>query len=240
MKEGRHRFIVGKTRSGKSNWTYQQAIAYQKENPDHGIIVINHKRDQGWNKLIPPFEREGHAPVFKRGAVINWCLTDDDNWLLDTFLRKVIKAGRKDKPTGCLIIIDESQSIPQHFAPLKTLLVQGAGMGISVWMLTQRPAFVSLFGITQSSEIIVFNVMGLRDQETLNEYMEGQLLPYIRGSGVLPKYNYLSYDYAENAVVVNEPCAVLRPSDVLKKPTSRVVKTLGFFAVAALAVKTLF
>lgn len=237
MKEGRHRFIVGKTRSGKSNWTYQEALAYHKENPTHSIVVINHKRDMGWNQLIKPFEREGHRPKFKPGMIINWVLTDDDNDLLEDFLRDVIKAGRKDKPIGCLVIIDESQSIPQHFTPLKTLLVQGAGMGISVWLLTQRPAFVSLFGITQSAEIIVFNVMGERDKDTLNEYMEGKLLPHLRGEGKLMQYHYIHYQYAENELVVKEPCAILKPTDVISKPASMKWKILGFGGLAAVLAK---
>lgn len=239
MEEGRHRFIVGKTRSGKSYYTYAEASRWREEHPNGSVVVLNHKRDHGWNQMIKPFEKLGSMPNYFQGCAVNWVLTEDDEWFLIQFLNKIHRAHRKDDPGECLIIFDESQAIPQNFKPLKTLLVQGAGMGISVWMLTQRPAFVSLFGITQSSDIIIFNVMGETDKARLNEFMENSFSPYIRGERILEKYHFLAYNYAENDLQVMPPISHTG-SKIESVKRYGLFKWVGGLAFFSFVLKTIF
>jgi len=218
--------VVGRTGSGKSVYAQSRVYEWHKAHPKNQIIIINHKNDDGWNTMIPPTDNPHLSDQF-----INWVLSaeqdDDLEWLMWELFEKL-----KANPTETLLVFDEGQALNPHSKANKTLWTQGRSLKLTIVTLTQRPAHISLFAITQSSEIVLFNIIGRDDLKKLNDLMDVELSNFIRPetrnepAKRLAPFNYVLYDVPDGEAIINHPVPrvhlqpLIEPTlvDEVKKP----------------------
>ena len=107
LTRGEHFTIIGKTGCGKSAFVERLVAKYRDKYPDDRVVIVNHKSERSWNKLLPPvYER----PSLK-DKVVNWAVLPDDNDELDDYLMSVYVRARSGEPA--LVVIDEGLAMPQ-------------------------------------------------------------------------------------------------------------------------------
>lgn len=227
IRKGRHWLIVGKTQSGKSTYVEHLVADYRKRYPRDAVIIVNHKNEKSWARLLKPVFT---PPKYRKGMVVNWAAVPQHNDYVEDFLFDVWNGGRHGK--HALVVIDEGMAMPQNSAAINTLYTQGASLGITMVMLTQRPMRVSISAVTQSDNIVIFNLFGKNDLERLDSYMVVNLGNYIRpatekrSGKFLEKYHYLHYDSANGVMSENPPierdeklAIVANPKSTTGKPS---------------------
>jgi len=225
IRKGKHWLIVGKTQSGKSTYVEHLVADYRTRYPLDAVIIINHKNEKSWERLLKPVFA---PPRYKKGMVVNWAATPQQNDYVEDFLFDVWEGGRKGK--HALVVIDEGMAMAQNSPAINTLYTQGASLGITVIMLTQRPMRVSISAVTQSDNIVIFNLFGKNDLERLDSYMVVNLGQYIRPATerregrFLAKYHYLHYDSAAGMLTNNPPITINEHLALVANPKSTTGK----------------
>lgn len=225
IKRGRHWLIVGKTQSGKSTLIEHLVADYRRKHPDDAVIIINHKNEKSWKALLAPTFK---PPRYKRGMVCNWSVIARHNDYVEDFLWDVWEAGRVGHKA--LVVIDEGMALPQNSNAISTLYTQGASLGITMVMLTQRPVRVSISAVTQSSHIVIFNLFGKADLDRLDSYMTVNLRKYIRPATErvegkqLERYHFLHYNSDLGVITENAPIAVNKNLSIVENPKSTTGK----------------
>lgn len=221
IKRGKHTLIVGKTQSGKTTLVETLVAGYRRDYPNDAVIIINHKNEKSWERLLKSVVK---TPRYRPGMIVNWSVLKRQNDDLEDFLDDVWEHGRKGKKA--LVVIDEGMSIPQNSSAIATLYTQGASLGVTMIMLTQRPVAVSLAAVTQSSHIVIFNLMGKSDLDRLDSYMVVNLREYIRpatdrrAGKSLAKWHYLHYSANDGTIRENTPLTIDRNLSIVANPKS--------------------
>lgn len=188
MKMGERLLIIGKTGSGKTVRAIHALLDLHRENPTAGILVINHKDEQDICKVIKPNKRIPKA--FKSGDIVHIrpLLGDKEaDEKLNKLLEDVYNVG------NTIVYIDEGLMIPASNRQMMALQTQGRSKKISIILLSQRPKFISLFAITQATEIDVFNVQGRDDIKTLENVVRPKNEKLETYVDAIPKYHYIEY-----------------------------------------------
>lgn len=225
IKPGRHWLIVGKTQSGKSTLIEHLLADYRRKYPSHAVIIINHKNEASWAKLLKPVFT---PPKYRPGMVVNWSVIKKHNDYVEDLLDDVWEGGRKGHKA--LVIIDEGMAMPHSSSAITTLYTQGASLGVTMVMLTQRPVSVSISAVTQSSNIVIFNLFGKTDLDRLDGYMVVNLKQYIRPATEkhtgksLAKWHYLHYDSDHGVITEYPPLVPDKHLSIVANPKSTTGK----------------
>lgn len=157
--------IVGMTGSGKT--TFGLWCLSRRRYDKMPWIIIDFKRDPAIAR-IPRLEEFGVSEKLPRGKglfVVRPTPADiDDGLVTDLFFR----IWDKEK-TG--IFIDEGYMIPRLDKGLRTVLTQGRSKRIPMIALSQRPAFISPFLLSESEYKSVFYLGHPSDIERMNQWM---------------------------------------------------------------------
>lgn len=221
IKRGRHWLIVGKTQSGKSTLVEHLVADYRTNYPNDAVIIINHKNEKSWERLLKPTFK---PPRYRPGMVVNWSVESRHNDYVADLLYDVWLAGRKGHKA--LVVIDEGMAMPQDSHEINTLYTQGASMGITMVMLTQRPVRVSIAAVTQSSHIVIFNLFGKADLDRLDSYMVVNLKQYIRPATdkaegkALDRYHWLHYNSDMGVINERKPITINDKLRIVDNPKS--------------------
>lgn len=178
-----HHAIFGQNGSGKTVfglWTLAQR-SYDKM----PWYIVDFKRDDVIDQ-IPRLEETditGRPTKHKGLYVVRPTVEETDNGTVTRWLYRVHEHGH----TG--VFIDEGYMFRTMWNPgLRTLLTQGRSKRIPMIALSQRPAFVSPFILSESSHLSVFYLQMPQDVAKVREF-----LPDARPKALPPHEQYYAY-----------------------------------------------
>lgn len=157
--------IVGSTGSGKT--VFGLWCLSQRNYDQMPFIIVDFKRE-GLIAEIPRLEEidiDGKIPKHAGLYVVRPGVLDVDAGNVTEFLFRVWDREH----TG--LFIDEGYMIPPRDPGLRTVLTQGRSKHIPVISLSQRPAHISPFLLSEAEFKSVFYLEHPRDIERLNEWM---------------------------------------------------------------------
>lgn len=157
--------IVGTTGSGKT--VFGLWCLSQRNFDRMPFIIVDFKRDEQIAQIPRLEEIDINAKIPKRPGlyVVRPDATDIDAGNVTDFFYRVWERER----TG--LFLDEGYMIPPRDPGLRTVLTQGRSKRIPIISLSQRPAFVSPFLLSESEFKSVFYLEHPRDIERMNEWM---------------------------------------------------------------------
>ena len=199
---GDHYYIVGRTGSGKSIKALHVLRELVHKNPDAGVLIINHKNEKEINNVLPPYKdllgRITIPSKLKNDTRINIIpIAGEQDYEVTNLLREVYFKE------NFIVYIDEGYMINPRNPWLNALFTQGRSKNISVILLSQRPKLVSLFAVTQSNKIFIYNVIGNDDIKTLSNVVRGDVLTTQLTD--LPDFNYVEFDAKTGKTEIKQP-----------------------------------
>jgi DNA helicase HerA-like ATPase len=159
-----HRVLtVGRTGSGKTQagaWLLSEAPFHEQP-----YIIVDYKFDELLNgcdriKEITLTERLPKQP----GLYIVHPTPEVDDDAVEAFLWDV---WRKE---NIGLFIDEGYMIPQTSKSVRALLTQGRSKSIPVIMLSQRPAWITRFAVSEADFYMVFHLQHHGDKKRIAEF----------------------------------------------------------------------
>lgn len=184
--------IFGRTGTGKT----QLGAFILSEAPfdQQPYVIVDYKRDQLLNAIdrsreIGFNELPKHPGVYILHAEPE---TDDDN--INGFMRDVWK----HENIG--LLFDETYMLPQRPA-LPPLLIQGRSKHIPAICLSQRPAWVSRFVLSEADFIAGFHLNDPEDQKKIS-----RLMPAGAFDTRLQEHHCQWYDVGQDALYPLSPC----------------------------------
>lgn len=162
-----HTFICGKTGSGKSvfaAWLMSQS-AWKKP-----WIILDLKRDPLWKAL----QRSGVAAVQRKppfrlprsGITIVRAQPRVHDKELEELLWKIHKRGKSG------LFVDEAYLVPNTSIAMENILTQGRSKSIQVIGCAQRPYYISMFYLSESSFMGIFKLDFDNDRRRVREFVE--------------------------------------------------------------------
>lgn len=168
--------IVGRTGSGKT----QAALwALQKRNYHlNPWIVIDYKGDPSIGK-VPGLTEIGLKDKIPKqaGLYVVRPFPDTDDEVVHDFMMRIWERGH----TG--MYLDEGYMIGRFNTAYRALLTQGRSKRIPIITLSQRPAWISPFILSESEFIQSFHLQTPNDIKRVNEFIPGADI------SALPKYH---------------------------------------------------
>lgn len=196
VRPGERGIIFGQTGSGKSVMLQEQA----RRATAAPVIVMDTKIDEGFEQLAN--ERERSEIVENQRDFKKWLekprrkmpdylivrpksdeVTDPD--VLDGYAQMAYNLQH------CYFLVDEAYQLHkngQALPGLVALLTRGRSRKIGVVLCTQRPKWISLFCLTESSKFLVFYLQLADDRARIAE-----VIPYNRKLNP-EKYHFYFYD----------------------------------------------
>lgn len=228
MKLGEHLLVIGKTGSGKTVRAISALKQLHAENPDAGILIINHKADADIINQVKPLKKIPSR--FRKGDIVHVCplLGDEEaEEAINNLLRDVYKIG------NTIVYIDEGLMIPASNKEMLAIQTQGRSKKISAIVLSQRPKFISLFAVTQASVIDIFNVQGRDDIKTLENVVRPKNEKLEDLIDDLKPFHFLEYD--KDGIRIEKPLPYpIRGSIKPPKKPFPLLKIAAFSAAALL------
>ena len=183
--------IVGRTGSGKSHGgAWLLSNAHFDKQP---YYIIDYKLEELLNS-IPHLKEVGTGEKItdKPGLYIVHP-TPDDADEIEEFLRKI----HAQTHTG--LFIDEAYGIPRMSPAYKRILTQGRSLHIPTYSVTQRPAFLNPFVLSEADFYHVFHLNQEADEKRVEGYLPEKL------DVMLPEYHSRWYDVGKNALFHLKP-----------------------------------
>lgn len=174
--------IFGKTGSGKTQmavWLLSQANFHEQP-----WVILDYKRDSLINS-IDRIKQIGLDSVPKDPGLYLIHLDPEDGDAVNNWLRRV----SDQENVG--LYFDEVYEIPDS-SDFRRILTQGRSKRIPAICLSQRPAFIPLFIISECEHLIAFRLQRRKDRQKLEENVDELDL-----SKSLPKFH--SYWYSVEA-----------------------------------------
>lgn len=245
MELGKRALLIGKSGSGKSMLALQILLDTVRENPEISVLIINHKNEKDLNRVLPPCKKiPSSFKICDRYNIVPMLGNKDDELATNKLLQDIYHNAEKRGHKGCIVLIDEGLMINPRNMEMLALQTQGRSKDISVITLSQRPKYISLFTITQASEIFIFNVMGKEDIKTLEEVIrpKGHKLENVIDD--LEEFHYIAYNEKNKAgdIKIMQPVkfpirGVIKPlKKSLKKPLVILVSLAGIASIFKIAV----
>lgn len=193
--------VIGRTGSGKSRAAVWHLS--QKNLSTRAWIVLNHKGEELIDS-IPGAEMVDMNFVPKKpGLYVYHPVPEIDDDKVTDLLWKI------HARENCGVYIDEGYMINPRDAALTALYTQGRSKQIPMITLSQRPAKICRFGISESDFYQIFPLADKRDRETVNAFVPYDLEPLMRPEigtePILPPYHSVYYDVGKNDLVVLKP-----------------------------------
>jgi DNA helicase HerA-like ATPase len=206
MEIGQRALIIGKSGSGKTVLAQSILLDLIHKNPKVDVLIINHKNEKDINKLLKPEKRiPSRFRIGTRINVVPLFGNKEHEEKIDNLLHDIYQNGDKKRHNGTIVYVDEGLMIRPLNMYMLALQTQGRSKNISVITLSQRPKFISLFTVTQASEIHIFNIMGKDDIKTLERVVRPKdqtLETYIDN---IPPFYYVSYYENLPNLTINKP-----------------------------------
>lgn len=184
--------ILGKTRSGKS---YLAKRAIEKHRG--GVLVVDTKAEKDW----PAYYLDGREPLvgiyrdLQKGAHLAYVPNPDPAKAARALERICLDLIRR-RWRELWLVVDEAQvharkGVP---GPIDYIATQGAGQGIRLVAITQRPAMLSHTVLTQADQVYIF-MLGRFEDGYLRSYgLDGPALrDTLSNAGA---YTYMVFDGA--------------------------------------------
>lgn len=202
--------VVGRTGSGKTRFgTWLLSKARFDVQP---YIVLDWKGEQLFSDLgdrVKEIGLNSKIPTVPGLYIVRPLPGQVDE--TERFLWNVWKAEN----TG--LYVDEGYSIDQRSAGLKAILTQGRSKRIPIIYLSQRPAWISRFVLSEANFYAIFPLNDINDRRSVQGFT-----PLERDSWTMPEYHSLWYDVArdalfrmapvpDDAVIIDTIAARLRP-----------------------------
>jgi DNA helicase HerA-like ATPase len=200
MELGKRALIIGKSGSGKSMLAMQLLLDTVRENPEIGVLIVNHKNEKDLNRILPPCKKiPSRFRIGDRINIVPLLGDKDDDLAVNKLLLDIYHNAERKGHKGTIVLIDEGLMINPRNKEMLALQTQGRSKDISVITLSQRPKYISLFTVTQASYVYIFNVMGTQDVKTLEEVIrpKGHKLEDVIDS--LEEFHYVAYDEKKKA-----------------------------------------
>jgi DNA helicase HerA-like ATPase len=188
--------IFGKTGSGKTHFGLW-ALSHRSY-PRMPWVVLDFKGD-GMISAIPGIEAIDlrHAPPRRPGLYVARPLPSDvDDGIVSGWLMAVWARER----TG--LFIDEGYMLPPRDRALRAVLTQGRSKRIPIIALSQRPAWISPFVMSEAEHLSVFFLQTPADIERVGEWMP----PAARDPSTLPNFHALHYCVPSREFAHLGPC----------------------------------
>ena len=184
--------IIGRNGSGKSvaavwHLSRQNYLTYP-------WVVFNHKREELINEIPGAIhiDRLNFLPT-KPGIYIYTPQPEADDDAVEALMWAIYRRGK----TG--VYIDEGYMINPRSPALNTLYTQGRSLHIPMITLSQRPARISRFAVSESHFYQIFHLVDKRDRDILASFVEtpdGTNLDELNRE--LPEYHSLYYDVSKS------------------------------------------
>lgn len=130
----------------------------------------------------------GEVPRHPGLYVIRPLPTDDD--AVEAWLWKV------HQRENCGIYVDEGYGINRHSPALRAVLTQGRSKRLPVIFLSQRPAWISPFVVSEADFLAIFPLTKPEDQKKVREIVPGDPFEHL---ATLPPFHSYWYDVGRNA-----------------------------------------
>ena len=157
-----HTTILGRNGSGKT-----QCAAWLLSHAPFDImpfIIIDHKNDGLINSVGATVITIHENPPSEPGLYILHVLPNQEEEI-DDFLWKVYAKGH----TG--LYFDEGFMVAK-LDSVDAILMQGRSKEIPVYMLSQRPVWISRYAFSEASHVIVFHLHHKKDREKVKEFFD--------------------------------------------------------------------
>jgi DNA helicase HerA-like ATPase len=157
--------IVGRTGSGKTIFGLWQLSGRSFDRMPW--IIVDFKRDEHIARIprLTEIDVTGSIPKRRGLYVVRPTPTDIDAGVVTEFLFRVWDRER----TG--LFIDEGYMLPPRDRGLRTVLTQGRSKRIPMISLSQRPAFISPWLLSESEFITAFSLKHPADIERMQDWM---------------------------------------------------------------------
>ena len=133
-----------------------------------------------------------------------------NNWLLNIWRKRNIG-----------LYFDEIYMVPDK-AGLSAILTQGRALRIPAIVVTQRPAWLSRFALSETDHIAVFHLNDSEDRAKI-----GRLLPKGAADAIPPQYHSIWYDVSRNKLFHLQPvpdgATILTDIEARLAPRRRVI-----------------
>lgn len=195
--------IIGKTGTGKTCgavWHLSHQDFSKKT-----WIVLNHKGDD----LIDSIAGAEHVDLDFRpdpknkGLFIYHPIPQVDDDAVTELLWDIHAQGNIG------VYIDEGYMIPNRDPAMQALLTQGRSKNIPMIILSQRPAWITRFCISEADFFQVFYLADKRDRQTINGFipvdLENLMSAPVNSEPLLKKFHSLYYDVGANKAVIMQP-----------------------------------
>lgn len=184
-----HISIIGQNGSGKTqlaawvlslaNWTSRPAV------------IIDYKHEELFAQIdgVKPLGSFNGRPPWKRPRNAGLYIVQPHPWEKEEMEALLYSIWRKG---NCIVYFDEAHMLPkQEDGAFQALLTQGRSKKIQLIVLTQRPAFVSRFVMSEAKFFSVFHLNDKRDRQTVASFVP---IPWDYD---LPQYHSYWFDVAK-------------------------------------------
>ena len=182
--------ILGRTGSGKTQfaaWLLSHAPFHKQP-----YVIVDYKYDQLLNDIEGVREIGLKETPKKPGLYIVHPQPDDDEGI-ESFMMNIWKKERIG------IYIDEGYMINKNSPGLTALLTQGRSKHIPAIVLSQRPAWLNRFILSEADYYSVFHMNDRRDQKTVEGFLPGNI------DERLPDYHCRWYDVSKDKSFILQP-----------------------------------
>jgi hypothetical protein len=184
-------FICGSTGTGK---TFVGIWLLSTRDYDRRVwLVFNFKNDALINDLGLPEHDIRKNPPKKPGCyVVNYMPGEDEDAIEDLFL-KIWRQGNIG------VYIDEGAELNRFSKGFRRILTQGRSLNIETIVLSQRPAWIDRYIMSESEYYGILRLNTILDRDTIRKET-GIPVNY-----TLPPYHWLWYDARANTATLMAP-----------------------------------
>lgn len=184
--------IFGRTGTGKTQ--FGAFILSESNFHEQPWVIVDYKRDELLNSIDRAKEIGFNEVPKHPGLYILHANPEENDDDINKWMREVWKQ------THVGIMFDESYMVPQRPA-LPPLLIQGRTLRIPIISLSQRPAWLSRFVLSEADHIAAFHLNDPDDEKKV-----ARLMPKGALDNRLKNFHSQWYDVGQDALFPLAPC----------------------------------
>jgi hypothetical protein len=194
--------LIGKNGSGKTRAAVWHLA--QRDLANSRWVIVNHKREELINSIPgATFMEMDKYPPDEPGVYIYQPRPDYDDEAVSRLLWWIYETENVG------LYVDEGYMINPREPSLNSLYTQGRSKKIPVITLSQRPARISRFAVSEAAFFQVFNLTDKRDRKTIQEFipvdLDYYMLPQNGEARLLRPYHSIYYDTSGDEPIVMAP-----------------------------------
>lgn len=204
--------IFGRTGTGKTQ--FGAFILSESDFTNMPYVIVDYKRDKLLNAIDRAKEIGFNELPKYPGLYILHANPEEDDDAINGWMRRVWS----QENTG--LLFDETYMVPQRPA-LPPLLIQGRSKHIPAICLSQRPAWLSRFVLSEADHVAAFHLNDPDDAKRVSRLMPpGALDTRLRN------YHCQWYDVGQDALFPLSPCP--QEDEILDRIDSRLTPSRKF------------